>query len=111
MRKNNDERRENMRTFKVLTVCGTGIATSTVASEKCKEMLLERGLNIEVIECKATEVDSKIMVYRPDVIVHTTILGEDVGNTVKKIRGLAFVTGVGMDKLADEIADYLKSVE
>ncbi len=100
-----------MRTFKVLTVCGTGIATSTVASEKCKEMLEERGLTIEVIECKATEVESKILVYKPDVIVHTTILGEDVGNSVKKIRGLAFVTGVGMDKVADDIAAYLKSLE
>jgi PTS system galactitol-specific IIB component len=99
-----------MKTFRVLTVCGTGIATSTVAAEKCKEMLKERGLDIEVIECKATEVESKIPVFQPDVIVHTTILGASVAQDVKKFRGLAFLTGIGMDKLADEIADYLKSV-
>jgi PTS system galactitol-specific IIB component len=99
-----------MRTFRVLTVCGTGIATSTVAAEKCKEMLVSRGLNIEAIECKATEVESKIPIFQPDVIVHTTILGADVGKDVKKFRGLAFITGIGMEKLADEIAEYLKTL-
>lgn len=100
-----------MKTFRVLTVCGTGIATSTVAAEKCKEMLTARGLKIEVIECKATEVESKLPVFQPDVIVHTTILGSKVAENVKKFRGLAFLTGIGMDKLADEIADYLKTLD
>ncbi|MBN2826655.1 MAG: PTS sugar transporter subunit IIB [Tissierellales bacterium] len=99
-----------MKTYRVLTVCGTGIATSTVAAEKCKELLKARGLQIEVIECKATEVESKLPVFQPDVIVHTTILGDSVAKEVKKFRGLAFLTGMGMDQLADEIAEYLKSI-
>lgn len=100
-----------MRVFKVLTVCGTGIATSTVAAEKCKELLSKRGLRIDVIECKATEVESKVPLYQPDVIVNTTILGPNIAEDVKKFRGLPFLTGLGMEQLADEIADYLKSIE
>jgi PTS system galactitol-specific IIB component len=30
---------------------------------------------------------------------------------IKKFSGLPFLTGVGMDKLADEIAAYLQSLE
>jgi len=99
-----------MKKFRILTVCGTGIATSTVAAEKCKEMLSARGLSIEVIECKATEVETKVPVFQPDVIVNTTILGPNIAKDVKKFRGLPFLTGIGMDKLADQISDYLKSI-
>lgn len=100
-----------MRVFKILTVCGTGIATSTVAAEKCKELLNRRGLTIDAIECKATEVESKVPVYQPDAIVNTTILGENIVPEVKKFRGLAFLTGIGMEDLADEIAAYLRSID
>lgn len=100
-----------MRKFKVLTVCGTGIATSTVAAEKTKEMLKARGLEVEVIEAKASEVPSKVQVFNPDVIVHTTPVSESAAPGIKKFRGLQFLTGIGMDKLADEIAEYLKSLK
>lgn len=99
-----------MRKYKILTVCGTGIATSTVAAEKCKELLKERGLNVEVIECKATEVSAIVGNYNPDLIVHTTPVSESQAPGIKKIRGLQFLTGIGMDSLADEIASYLKSL-
>lgn len=100
-----------MRKYRVLTVCGTGIATSTVAAEKCKEMLKARGLDIEVIECKVTEVETKVPAFMPDVIVHTALVSEKAAGGVKRFRGLQFLSGFGMDELADEIADYLKSIE
>ena len=46
-----------MRTYRILSACGTGIATSTVASETCKRLLAERGIpSVEISECKALEV-------------------------------------------------------
>ncbi|SHJ40521.1 PTS sugar transporter subunit IIB [Propionispora hippei] len=99
-----------MKTFRVLTVCGTGIATSTVAAEKCKEFLTKRGLSVEVVECKAVEVSGKIPVYNPHVVVATTPINDSALHGVKKFVGLPFLIGVGMDKLADEIADYLRSL-
>lgn len=95
--------------YRILTVCGTGIATSTVAAEKCKQMLEQRGLKVEVVECKAVEVAGKIPVYRPHVVVPTTMVADSALGGVKKFPGLPFLTGVGMDKLADEIAAYLKT--
>ena len=99
-----------MRTFRILSVCGTGIATSTVAAEKTKALLKERGLSVEVIECKASEVPTKIPVFKPDVIVHTTPVSDSAVGSIKKFRGLPFLTGIGMDALADEIAAYLKTI-
>ena len=98
-----------MKKYKVLTVCGTGIATSIVVSEKCKELLNERGLDIEVTECDITELRDIISGFSPDIIVHTVSLGEKV--SIKTFDGLQFLTGLEMDELADEMAEYLKQME
>lgn len=96
-----------MSKFKILAVCGTGVATSTVAAEKCKEMLIKKGLDVDVTECKAIEVASKVDMFKPDVIVHTTPVSDEAAKGVKKFAGLPFLTGIGIDKLTDEIVVYL----
>lgn len=100
-----------MKKFRILSVCGTGVATSTVAAEKCRQLLEERGLNVEVVECKVAEVASKIDTFMPDIIVHTTPVSDTSAKGIKKFLAIPFLTGVGMDGLADKIAKYLKSIE
>lgn len=96
--------------YRVLTVCGTGIATSTVAAEKCKQLLMERGLNVDVLECKVAEVTGQISVFQPHAVVPTTMVSDSALSGVKRFSGLPFITGVGMEKAADEIMAYLKSL-
>lgn len=101
-----------MRTFKVLSACGTGIATSTVASENCIRLLGERGIpSVEVSECKALEVVSKAEIIQPDVIIHTAEIPVDQLKEYKTFRVLEFITGFGAEEVADQIAEYLKSLE
>ena len=96
-----------MRTYRILSACGTGIATSTVASETCKRLLAERGIpSVEISECKALEVVGRAEIFNPDVIIHTAEI--PVNETY---RTLEFITGFGAEEKADEIADYLKSLE
>jgi galactitol PTS system EIIB component len=95
--------------FKILSVCGTGVATSTVAAETCKEKLKLKGFDVEVKECKAAEVKSNVEMFRPDIIVNTTPVSDEAASGVKKFSGLPFLTGFGIDKLVDSIADYLNS--
>ncbi len=97
--------------YRILTVCGTGIATSTVAAEKCKQMLHERGLDVDALECKVIEVKGKISTFRPHAVVPTTMVSDSALGGVKRFSGLPFITGVGMDKAADEITEYLKSIK
>ncbi len=96
--------------FRILSVCGTGIATSTVAAENCKKLLKERGLDVEVIECRVTEFASKVQVFMPHAIVNTTPVSSKIAPDIKRFLAIPFLTGIGGDKLADEIADYLKSL-
>lgn len=99
-----------MRTIKILSACGTGVATSTVASETCKRLLAERGISsVEVTECKAIEIVARAEIVNPDVIIHTAEVPLNKLKNYKCFRVLQFITGFGAEEVADEIADYIKS--
>ncbi len=105
------KRGETVRKFKILSVCGTGIATSTVAAESCRDMLREKGLGVEVKECKVIEVETNVEMFKPDVIVYTTPLNDKVIKGIKKFSGLPFLTGFGREELINKIAEYLQNMD
>lgn len=88
----------------ILFACGTGVATSTAVNAKVTEAMKERGLTFNALQCKATEVPS--MADGVDLVVSTTPISSSV--TVPVIKGLAFLTGIGKDKVLDEIEAELR---
>lgn len=94
--------------LRILVSCGTGIATSTLAADKIKRLLKTRGIDVTTQSCKAAEVVGKVSTYRPHAIVSTTQVAVKV--PIKVFNGIPLLSGIGADKLADEIAAYLKTV-
>jgi PTS system galactitol-specific IIB component len=92
-----------MRRVKILVVCGTGIATSTVVSRKLEEKLSKEGFEVETRQCKASEVSANL--EGVDIIVSTTPISGDV--KVPIVRTLAFLTGVGEEDAIQEIMQKL----
>jgi len=88
---------------KVLVACGTGIATSTVVTIKIQEALKANNIDADVIQCKVAELPMKI--NGADLVVTTTVYEND---KVPVIRGLSFLTGIGMEKDLQKIVDTLK---
>lgn len=88
---------------KILVVCGAGVATSTVVVKKLEEALGQRGLSVQVDQCKATEVPFKAAAY--DLIVTTTLLGEVEGTPV--VQTVSFLTGVGLEQDLQRITEIL----
>lgn len=93
---------------KILVCCGTGIATSVQVANKVQRMLAERGVNATMKECKVVDVPTQAKSFEPDAIVSTTVV-KSPSPQVKVYRGVAFLTGVGADELADTIAADLKA--
>ena len=82
----------------ILFVCATGIATSTVATEKTLEVTYTQ-----------TNVASLPEVADPktvDLIVATTQVPFDLDIPV--VHALSLITGIGADKTLAEIYDYVK---
>jgi len=89
---------------RILVVCGTGIATSTVVARKLEEKLEEKGIDIETRQCKVAEVEG--MLEKVDLIVATTPVPDNI--KVPVVRTLAFLTGIGEDEAIEEITKKLK---
>ena len=88
----------------VIVSCGTAIATSTVAAKAIEEACKAAGISVVTKQCKAAEI--KNFVDGADLIVTTSQVRFDPGIPV--INGLAFLTGIGKDKVIEEIIDALK---
>ena len=89
----------------VIVSCGTAVATPTVAAKAIEDACKEAGISVKTKQCKAAEI--KIYVDQgADLIVTTTQLRYDPGIPV--INGLAFLTGIGKEKVIQQILDVLK---
>jgi len=89
----------------ILVACGTAIATSTVVAKAIEEALEDRGLYVNVRQCKAAEVPS--LVEDADLIVTTTPVSVD--KDIPVIQTLAFLTGIGKEDVIEQIVNIVKA--
>ena len=94
-------------TKSLMVVCGTGIATSTIATGKVKEYLASVGKTDQVkfLQSKIADEVSAIENADYDIIVSTTMVPSAIKDKV--INGVPLLTGVGTQKVFDEIEEQL----
>jgi len=88
---------------RILVVCGTGIATSTVVVRKLEEFFKARGVNAHIRQAKVLELNSQA--DDVDLIVSTTPV--PAGTSVPVVNAVPFLTGIGVEQVLQEIADRL----
>ena len=88
---------------KIIVACGSGIATSTVALSKIQTGLESKGKlkDIQFVQTSLSELPS--LVEGATVIVTTAQGGDGFG--VPVVSGLGLITGLGVDKVIDEISE------
>ncbi|WP_428909922.1 PTS fructose transporter subunit IIB [Niallia sp. Krafla_26] len=98
-----------MKSFKVLSICGSGTVTSTMVAGKVKEEMADRGITITTNTGKPTEALSLIQGGGYDLVVHTSPLpAGDYG--IPKISSISCLTGIGEEEFFDEVEETLKSL-
>lgn len=90
---------------RILIVCGTGVATSTVVAKKVAEACKGAGIPVSITQCKAAEVPMYTS-QGVDLIVSTTVLARNVG--VPVVGGLPYLTGAGAEETTRQIIEKLK---
>lgn len=88
---------------KIIVACGSGIATSTVALSKIQTGLESKGKlkDIQFVQTSLSELPS--LVEGATVTVTTAQGGDGFG--VPVVSGLGLITGLGVDKVIDEIIE------
>ncbi|MCD4526512.1 PTS sugar transporter subunit IIB [Nocardioides sp. cx-173] len=89
---------------KVLVICGTGVATSTMVASSIKEHCAAQGIDVQVTQGKVMD----LLGSTPDVdvIVATTAVPD--GITVPVVPGLPFLTGMGRDQALADVVSHLQ---
>ena len=88
---------------KVIVACGGAVATSTVAGNKIVELCKREGIDMELCQCRISEIASNLPA---DLIVTTSNVKRDYG--VPLIKGMPFISGVGVEKTEAAILKVLK---
>ena len=91
---------------RILLACGTAVATSTVVTHRLDEAMKKRGLagKYTTSQCKIAEIPSKVANF--DILIANAKAPS--GITIPTINGLPLLTGVGAEKVWDEIAELIK---
>ncbi|MDR3155469.1 MAG: PTS galactitol transporter subunit IIB [Deltaproteobacteria bacterium] len=89
---------------KVIVACGGAVATSTVAAAKVGELCRQEGLEVEIVQCRVSEIESHA--DGAVLIVATSKVSRDFG--VPFVSGVPFISGVGADKARAAILEALK---
>lgn len=94
----------------VIVACASSMITSTMATNKIKEIAQKNGLpEPRVLQIKFSEVQGALATNDVDFIVPTGKLQENVTQGVKVISGTPFVTGVNEEKAANLVLEALKA--
>lgn len=97
-----------MREYKILAVCGAGLATSTHVAKTVQDELKKRGLTIAIRTCSVGESNGVIVNFAPDVIIATVSVDSvKAPENTKVFSGIPILTGVGLKAVFDSIHEYL----
>lgn len=88
---------------KVLIICGTGVATSTVVATKVRDHLATSGVEATIAQGKVMDLvnggtDADLVVATTDV---------PAGVTAPVVRALPLLTGIGQEEVLAEIVEKL----
>jgi len=93
--------------YKIASVCGAGLATSTWIANKLTQSLAERDIEAEITEMKI--MDLALSASNFDLIVSASNLGNVYDAPV--VVSTSILTGIGFEDTIDNIIEILRSKE
>ena len=88
----------------ILVSCATSIATSTMVATCIRDALNDRGYDINVTQCSFSEIDTKIGMLRPILLLVT---GTTKPYDIPTIVATPILTGIGKQKVIDQVIEIV----
>ncbi|MGT2958984.1 PTS galactitol transporter subunit IIB [Streptococcus bovimastitidis] len=89
---------------KVIVACGGAVATSTVAANRIKDLCKENGIDLDLVQCRISEIDSYIS--GTDLICTTMKIKKSYGD-IPILTVMGFISGINEEKLEKDILSIL----
>lgn len=97
-----------MKPIKVLIVCATSLATSTMAAVKLEAEFKRRKIPVKVDKGRISDMMPLINQTKPDLVVATAVVRREVG--VPIFNGVPLLSGIGLDELYGEVFACVDSI-
>ncbi|APD02205.1 PTS sugar transporter subunit IIB [Lactiplantibacillus plantarum] len=91
---------------RIIVACGSGVATSTLASQDVISVAEEYGVDYTLNKCSMVQLPS--MSQTADLVLTTNNYKGDLDTPHMSVMG--FVTGIGKDKLRQTLGDKLVEI-
>lgn len=95
-----------MKSCKILCVCGSGTVSSAMVAGKIKDLLKEKGWNVNAVEASPNSAGSVISGGNFDLIACVSPVYEDFG--IPKVKAVGMLTGMSEDKVISDILAILE---
>jgi galactitol PTS system EIIB component len=97
------------KTIKLLTVCGSGIVTSSMLASKLKEMFEDEGYDVTARESNPSELETYISREHYDLVVYASPINVDDLNGTPALPAIGLITGRGEDEFLEKALEIFKA--
>lgn len=94
--------------IRIVVACGGGIFTTTVVTDKLKDILYENNIKHTITPAKITEI---ARIDNVDLIVVTGKTSEKNVNNIPIMIGLPLFTGVGAEEFIQKLLEKIKEIQ
>ena len=98
-----------MASVKILTVCGSGIVTSSMIANTISEMLEEEGYDVTAEEANPSEMPTFLARSKYDFVAYASPIDESDLNGTPAIPAIGLITGLGVDEFKEKALEILKA--
>ena len=92
--------------IKILSICGSGVVTSSMVANKLKDLFKEKGYDISTVEANPSELDTYVMREKFDLIAFSSPIGDSRG--IPALNAIGLVTDMGEEKFMEDALKILK---
>lgn len=91
---------------KILSICGSGVVTSSMVANKIVDLLEEEGYEATTVEANTSEVEAYCMREKFDLIAYSSPIGDSCG--VPALSAIGLITGMGEDEFVEQAVEIFK---
>lgn len=98
-----------MRKIKIITVCGSGVVSSSMVANKLKDQIKdEKGYDVETIEVNPGQLEGTLNSGSYDLIAYLSPISGSFD--IPTINGIGYLTGFGEDEFMSEVYSVIDNL-
>ncbi|MCI9196141.1 MAG: PTS sugar transporter subunit IIB [Angelakisella sp.] len=91
---------------KILSICGSGVVTSSMVANKIVELLGDEGYDVSTVEANPSELEGYCMREKFDLIAYSSPIGDPCG--VPALNAIGLITGMGEEEFVEQAIEIFK---